>query len=165
MQSMTPEERERFLQRRREWGGGGEGMGSGQGARQAREGDGERQGRRPAEQGQGQGSQPVRPLTASSAQTIDSLFGPLPVTESNGLVWLYVADQLRPVRVRLGISDGTYTELIAGDLEPGAEVVSSVILAAQAGAGTPGRSPLMGPSRGPGGPGGGPPGGGRPSGR
>ena len=94
----------------------------------------------------------------ATAQTIDSLFGPLPSTESSGRAWLYINNQLKPVRLRLGISDGTYTELVSGELEAGAEVVTAVTLPAQAAAGTPGRSPLMGPSRGPGGPpGGGPP--------
>lgn len=101
----------------------------------------------------------ARPEAPAAAQTIDSLFGPLPATESRGRVWTFVGGQLKPVSVRLGISDGTYTELIAGDLEPGAEVVSAVILPAQAAASsTAGRSPLMAPGRGG-------PGGGRPPGR
>ena len=101
----------------------------------------------------------ARPQAPAAAQTIDSLFGPLPATETRGRVWTFVGGQLKPVNVRLGISDGTYTELIAGDLEPGAEVVSAVVLPAQAAASsTAGRSPLMAPARGG-------PGGGRPPGR
>lgn len=100
--------------------------------------------------GQGQGASTRSSVTGSTAQTIDSLFGPLPATETNGRVWLYIGDELKPVRVRLGISDGTYTELIAGDLQPGAELVSAVTLLAQAAASsTAGRSPLMAPSRAP----------------
>ncbi len=104
------------------------------------------------------------PARDSTVQTIDSLFGPLPVTETTGRVWRYDAGQLKPVRVRLGISDGAYTELIAGDLEPGAELVSAVILPTQGtSSSTAGRSPLIAPGRGPGGgPGGGGP---RPTGR
>ena len=102
-----------------------------------------------------------------TAQTIDSLFGPLPMTESSGRAWLFINNQLKPVRLRLGISDGTYTELVTGELESGAEVVTGITLPAQAAASAAGRSPLMGPTRPPGPPGGGPPAGGgaRPAGR
>jgi HlyD family secretion protein len=41
-------------------------------------------------------------------------------------VWIYANNQLQPVRVRLGITDGQATELLEGDLEPGAEVVTNV---------------------------------------
>jgi HlyD family secretion protein len=169
MASMTPEERERFAQRMRERGidpqspGGGPGQGGGPGGGPTGQGPqggpraaGERRG--PGATG-GEGTAATSPrerqVTPASAQTIDSLFGPLPQTESSGRVWLYVGEKLKPARVRLGISDGTYTELISGEIEAGAELVSSVTLAAQAAASAPGRSPLMGPTRGPGG---GPPG-------
>ena len=65
------------------------------------------------------------------ATTIDALFGPLPATESQGRVWRYVDNQLRPVRVRLGITDGQTTELIEGDLAVGVEVVTNVATSAQ----------------------------------
>jgi hypothetical protein len=54
------------------------------------------------------------------------LFGPLPVVETCGRVWLYVDKTLKPVQLRLGITDGQATELIEGDLEPGTEVVTNV---------------------------------------
>jgi hypothetical protein len=45
--------------------------------------------------------------------------------------------------VRLGITDGTYVALVGGDLEPGVELVTAVVLA-QDGTGSPGgRSPLL----------------------
>jgi multidrug efflux pump subunit AcrA (membrane-fusion protein) len=84
----------------------------------------------------------------AGAQTIDQLFGPLPVTESSGRVWLDANGQLKSVRVRLGITDGTYTELLSGELQPGQELVTAVVTPAQAAAAST-RSPLM-----PGGPGG-----------
>jgi HlyD family secretion protein len=84
------------------------------------------------------------------------LFGPLPSSESSGRVWRYVDGKLAMVRVRLGVTDGTNTELVAGDLPEGAQVVTGVLLqpapGATQGGGTTGRSPLMGPQRGPGGP-------------
>jgi hypothetical protein len=83
----------------------------------------------------------------AGAQTIDQLFGPLPVTESSGRVWLDSNGQLKMVRLRLGISDGTYTELLSGEIQVGQELVTSVITPAQAAAAST-RSPLM-----PGGPG------------
>jgi hypothetical protein len=61
-----------------------------------------------------------------NATTIDALFGPLPIVESTGRVWLHINSQLKPVRVRLGISDGQFTELIEGELEPGVELVTNV---------------------------------------
>ena len=42
-----------------------------------------------------------------NATTIDSLFGPLPTVETRGRAWLYINKQLKPVNLRLGISDGT----------------------------------------------------------
>ena len=52
------------------------------------------------------------------AQTIDALFAPLPTVESPGRAWLYVDKQLKPVSLRLGITDGTNTELSSGELQP-----------------------------------------------
>ena len=72
--------------------------------------------RRPSSRLHGSAGQPPgtegRPANAP-AQTVDALFAPLPVTVTSGRVWRFVGDRLQPVRVRLGISDGAYTELIA----------------------------------------------------
>jgi hypothetical protein len=62
------------------------------------------------------------------ATTIDALFAPLPTTETRGNAWLYVNKELKRVALRLGITDGTQTELIEGDLQPGTEVVTSIIV-------------------------------------
>jgi len=67
----------------------------------------------------------------SQATTIDALFGPLPPSESEGRVWRYVAGQLKPFRMRLGITDGQATELIEGDLQAGAELVTNVVTGTQ----------------------------------
>lgn len=95
------------------------------------------------------------------AATIDALFAPLPAVESRGRVWLFVNDELKPINVRLGITDGTNTELLSGELQQNMEVVTGVTglgnvrpqLGGTAGAG----NPLL-PRRGgpPGGFGGGP---------
>src|SRR5947207_11195446 len=61
-----------------------------------------------------------------SAQTIDALFAPLPNVESRGRAWLFMDRQLKPVNLRLGISDGTNTELLSTELQPNMEVVTGV---------------------------------------
>jgi hypothetical protein len=47
------------------------------------------------------------------ATTIDALFAPLETNETTGRVWVLEGEQLRPVEVRLGVTDGTATELLA----------------------------------------------------
>ena len=93
-----------------------------------------------------------------SAHTIDALFPPLASVESRGRAWLFIDHQMKPVNLRLGISDGTNTELLSTELQPNMEVVTGVT-----GLGTtrtvPGASgtgnPLMPGGRPPGGFGGG----------
>jgi hypothetical protein len=103
------------------------------------------------------------PSIANSATTIDSLFGALPTVETRGQAWLYENKQLKQVRLRLGVSDGTNTEIIDAnpEVKEGSEVVTNVII--ETATTTPGtnnaNNPLLGPQRGRGGPGGGPGGG------
>jgi HlyD family secretion protein len=89
---------------------------------------------------------------AAPAQTIDALFAPLPSVETRGRAWLFMNHELKPVNLRLGISDGTNTEILSGELQPGMEVVTGVTglgtTRAQPGQGS--GNPLM-PGRGPGG--------------
>ena len=61
-----------------------------------------------------------------SAQTIDALFAPLPTVETRGRAWVFMDHQLKPVNLRLGISDGTNTELLSGELPQGQDVVTGV---------------------------------------
>jgi hypothetical protein len=93
-----------------------------------------------------------------AAATIDALFAPLPTVERPGRAWLYVDKQLKSVNFRTGITDGTNTELVSGDLQVGAEVVTGIVLptAARAAAGAAGNPLLQQGGRGQGGfPGGG----------
>jgi HlyD family secretion protein len=99
-----------------------------------------------------------------SAQTIDALFAPLPTVESRGRAWLFMDHQLKPVNLRLGISDGVNTELLSTELQLNMEVVTGVTgvgqtrtLPGQAGQG----NPLLPGRGGPGGGGFGGPGRGR----
>ena len=93
---------------------------------------------------------------ASKATTIDALFAPLTTTESRGMVWQYDGNkQLKAVRLRLGSTDGTFTEVLNGaDVPAEAQIVTAMKTglepAAKAATGTPSGNPLMG---------GGPPGG------
>jgi HlyD family secretion protein len=79
---------------------------------------------------------------AQSAQTIDALFAPIPAVDTRGRVWVFMNHELKPVNVRLGISDGTNTELLSGELQANTEIVTgvtgvgSVRPTATAGAGT-----------------------------
>jgi hypothetical protein len=153
MKNMTPEERAQWEERMRARGGDPTAFAGGG-----------RGGGRSGAPGAAPGApRQASPQTAAGATTIDQLFGALPVTESRGRAWLYVGGQLKAVPLRLGITDGTYTELLSGELQAGQELVTSVTTP-QAAAGGAARSPLM-----PGGPGGGRgpggmPGGGAPSG-
>lgn len=104
----------------------------------------------------------ARAATAPQAQTIDALFAPLPAVESRGRAWVFTEGQLKALNLRLGISDGTFTELLNGELTEDMEVVTGVTgltatrsTPAQGGAANP-LMPGRGPGgRGPGGPGGG----------
>ena len=186
MAAMTPEERaafqERMAQRQAQGGRGGFGQGqngksqSGQGQGGGRGGFGGPQGQGNARNGnsnqsatnQGAAGQgPTRtsrldsaPTMNTSATTIDSLFGPLPVEESRGQAWLYENKQLKQVRLRLGISDGTNIEVLDAtpEVREGTEIVTNVIIDTGTPT-TPGQNnnnnPLLGPQRGRGGPGGG----------
>ncbi len=92
-----------------------------------------------------------------SAQTIDALFAPLQVVESRGRAWLFVDHQLKPVNLRLGITDGTNTELLSTELQPGMEVVTGVTglgSTRSTNAGGANGNPLMPGRGGPPGPGG-----------
>jgi HlyD family secretion protein len=149
MANMSPEERERFMERMR--ARGFTPPADGENAVSARGGRG--QGPRAQGQGQGQaGRAAARPAAtqtvAQNATTFDALFGPLPSTESFGQVWLNKDNKLQRVRLRLGITDGQQTELIQamdGELQEGTEVVTNVLTGAvrqvptpQGGSGFPG---------------------------
>ena len=65
---------------------------------------------------------------AQGATSIDALFGPLPTVERPGRAWLYIDKQLKSVSMRTGITDGTNTEVVSGELQPGMEVVTGMVL-------------------------------------
>jgi hypothetical protein len=69
---------------------------------------------------------PGAAVSSGQAQTIDALFAPLPPVESRGRAWLFINRELKPVSLRLGITDGTYTELLSEELQENMEVVTGV---------------------------------------
>jgi HlyD family secretion protein len=161
----------------RNGGGNGPGGGDGQGGPGGGNFDfGGRDGSGGNFAGRGAGGQPGAPRSrrqdqaastsksaaTTNATTIDALFAPLQTIETRGRAWLFIDKQLKPITLRLGISDGTYTEVLNDtELPPGAELVTSIITPAMA-AGktttTPNNAngnPLLPAQRGrPGGPGG-----------
>ena len=117
---MSPEEREQLEARRAARGGGG---GRGGGAA-GRPGGARRAANAPS-------SVPNVPTVDRGATTIDALFGALPVIETTGRVWIVADDRLQAVDVRLGVTDGTATELLAtrgpgGSLEAGTTLVTNI---------------------------------------
>jgi HlyD family secretion protein len=167
MAAMSPEEREQFQARMRDRGFGGRGGGRGdRGDQSSGRGTGPGGTQRNAAPGNESNATArrdpnrglvggVSPGTAveSGHTTIDSLFAPIQIAETAGRVWLYAGKQLRPVRVRTGVTDGTWAELIdAGELTEAQEVVINMVTGLEPRP-TPGQgqgtgNPLMGPQRG-----------------
>src|SRR5207253_661213 len=80
-----------------------------------------------------------------AAATIDALFAPLAIVERPGRAWMYVDKQLKAVNFRTGITDGTNTEVVSGDLQIGTELVTGIVLpAAQRAAAGANGNPLLG---------------------
>jgi multidrug efflux pump subunit AcrA (membrane-fusion protein) len=86
-----------------------------------------------------------REAPRTDATTIDALFAPLPKADARGTVWTWKADtrEFISVPVRVGVSDGTMTELLEGNLEAGDQLVTGVILPQVGPANNP-RNPLLG---------------------
>jgi len=162
---MTPEERAAWEKQRQERmanGGGRGGSGGGRGGNSAgQQGTNARNENEGSIRGQKVGEVASAKPSTGNAETIDALFGPLPSVETRGRAWLYINKQLKPVSLRLGISDGTNTEVLNDtELQDGVEVVTNVITpemaARPANQQNNANNPLMPQrGRGPGGPGGG----------
>jgi HlyD family secretion protein len=101
-QNMTPEQLAAMRGGRGGGGFGGRGGGLGRG------GPGGGAPRRRASQN----ADAAVPTVDRGATTIDALFAPLEMVETDGRVWVIDGEQLRPVEVRLGITNGTATELL-----------------------------------------------------
>ncbi len=141
---LTPEQARQFAER---FAAGGEGGG--------------RSGRRGGAGGRGANQRPANtvPQTQLGRGRIDEYFTPVPATRSRGSVWTWDAatKELKQINLTLGVTDGSMSELISGDVEVGQEVVTGVILPASMTSRTSTQSnPFQQGGRGPGGgPGGG----------
>ena len=112
-----------------------------------------------------------KPATdAEEASTIDELLAPLPKTEVKATVWRWheATRELTSIPIRVGVSDGSMTELLGGDVNVGDQLVTGVVLPNAQGQSRlvgeerkPGLPQIQGPGRGGGGPGGGGSSGGR----
>jgi hypothetical protein len=99
----------------------------------------------------------------TNADKIDELYEPMPAQISPGQVWTWDEDkkELKQTNVRLGLTDGQFSELLSGDVQVGQRIVTGVILPVTKSPTNNNSNPLMGPQRGgqpgfgPGGPGGG----------
>lgn len=115
--NLSPEERQRLMAQF----GGGRG-GNGQGGR-----NGGRQGGR-------NGGQPAQTMTslkeAAGADKIDELFQPTPVRNSPGVLWTWdeANKKLSETRVVTGLTDGTFSQLVSGDIKVGQQVVTSIVV-------------------------------------
>jgi HlyD family secretion protein len=159
-QNMSPEQRAQMLQRMRDRGIDPDTARGRRGNAEAATGTGVATA--DSQRGRGHRAAPdaaAPPLArGAGATTIDALFGPLPVVETTGRVWVYADKRLEGVRLRLGVSDGQTTELIEGPVTEGTAVVTNIALGDTRPAATNG-FPFGQPGRG-GFPGGGFPGGG-----
>ena len=90
---VSPEGQEQFMAQRRGRGGAGGGAGA--------------QRRRASVS-----SEPAVPTVERGASTIDALFAPLPPVETTGRVWVMRRGHLQAINVRLGVTDGTASELL-----------------------------------------------------
>ena len=118
VQQMSPEERQEFFARMRErraaGGPGGRGFGPGGGGLGP-----EGTGGGPRRRGNARQEANV-PAVERGARTIDALFAPIEVEETTGRVWVLNDGRLSSLRVRLGATDGTASELLGVLGGPGA---------------------------------------------
>jgi HlyD family secretion protein len=72
------------------------------------------------------------PVPLESADKIDELYAPMQTPEQTVSVWLYddATNALTEKRVRIGISDGQFSQLVEGDIKVGDQVVSNIIIPA-----------------------------------
>lgn len=86
------------------------------------------------------------PVTdAAGNAVIDAEYGPTPHPRSRGQVWRLEDGQLQLVPVIVGITDGTWSELLSGDVRAGDDVVTFIDMPKPPSAGA--RSPFV-PTRG-----------------
>jgi HlyD family secretion protein len=147
---LSPEQMEAMRQR---FAAGGGGRGGGRGG----EGGGNNRGGRGGQGGGRSSGPPANPPGVQQkpldAEKIDDLFTPVPRREEPGTVWTYDPNDkvngLKEHKLRLGVTDGQFSEILTGDLQVGQQIVTGVIIPnAQPRPGMQQGNPLMGPQRG-----------------
>lgn len=88
-------------------------------------------------------------IITKAGSTVDQFFEPLEQATTSGMVWVIENRQLKAVPLKLGITDGTWTEVIGNTLQPGDDVVTNILLPSTLHKpAAPANNPLMPPSRG-----------------
>jgi HlyD family secretion protein len=145
--NLTPEQRQAMADRYGRQGGAGRGGRNGNRQQQPAANDSTR----------------TTSIMDTKADKIDELYEPMPAQISPGQVWTWDEDkkELKQTNIRVGLTDGQFSELLNGDLQVGQQIVTGVILPITARPANNSTNPLMGPQRGgqpgfgPGAPGGG----------
>ena len=73
----------------------------------------------------------AKPVDVSSADKIDDLFQPVQTRVQAGTVWVWdeAAKKLESKRIMVGITDGTFSQIVnAGDLKVGDEVLTNIVI-------------------------------------
>ena len=105
--NMSPEERQRMMA---QFGGGRNGGRGGRGGAAA--------------------NANVAPTDLAGAERIDDLVPPVPTRPSPGSVWTWdeANKKLEQHRLQVGITDGSFSQMVTGDLKPGQQVVSTILI-------------------------------------
>jgi hypothetical protein len=103
----------------------------------------------------GRGARPAAnqvPQTELNAEKIDDLFAEVQKRIEPGTVWTWdeAKKELKQIQIRQGVTDGTWAELISGELQVGQELVTNVIIPMAQRTTPTGQNPLFGnqPGRG-----------------
>ena len=115
LQSMSPDEREAFINRMRER------------RTNASQQNGRPTTMRPSQRPRTPAA-PAVPAVDRGASTIDALFAPIEVVETTGQVWLLSNDVLTPISITLGASDGTSSELVTDQITGRALINGSILV-------------------------------------
>jgi len=177
MGSLTPEQMQALRERYGRGGGGGRGGGRG-GAGTGDRAQGGTRGQGAGGRGANATQNANAPQVPLNAAKIDELFEPVQRPEQRASVYTWAPSktppELKQVNIRLGVTDGTFSELLSDNLQVDQQVVTGVIIPQAQRPAQPGQSIFGQPQRGmpggmtPGGfgnPGGGGPGGGGGGGR
>jgi HlyD family secretion protein len=85
-----------------------------------------------------------RPGIAGAAGAFGGRAGGGPRPQRSQTVWLYENKKLAPVSIRTGITDGHYTQVVEGNLQPGQNIIVGLVTSKVEGPGPPGSSSPLG---------------------